>query len=318
MDSRDLQFVDNVLRDRRPAFGPTATRRGLLQGLAAAGAAAAALGLAGGGGVALAAAAPAGGADTTQSILNIADTAEHLAVTYLGYVLAKANPPQSVAAILAAARYEEQVHLQVLESVGARPLTTTFSLGAGSQPDLGLVTDLSRALATIEVAEGVFVAAYLAAVADFAAAGNWKWAQYCAEILGVEAEHRTLARLAQGETPANNLAFEAASLPSVGAAATTLTQLGFLSPQGANSFSYPGPGDVGAGSVGVTGLTLANSTPGGAAAAAAPATPQAMPDTGMGGMARRRARTEWLGAAAGGAAAVLGLGALVRPSGEGR
>ena len=270
MDSRDLQFVENVLRDKQPQrYGGALDRRTLFKGLASAGAGLAVLGLVGGLPAVAAAAvtskAPTGAAlpaDTTQAILNIADTAEHLAVTYLGYVLAKAPLPANVAAILRAARYEEYVHLRTLESAGAKPLTTTFSLGAGATPNLALVTDTATALATIEAAEGLFVAAYLAAVADFAAASNWKWAQYCAEILGVESEHRVLARVALGATPPNNRAFEAASEPSVQAAAATLSALGFLSPQGANSFPYPGPGDIQAGAAGVAGLSLANSAPG--------------------------------------------------------
>ncbi len=311
MVADDLQFIDNVLRDKAAGtFGSASTRRSLFRGLGALGAGLGALGLMGGSpSPALAAAAPAGsaaaapGADTTQSILNIADTAEHLAVTYLGYVIAKAGLPANVSAILAAARYEEQVHLQVLESVGAKPLTTTFSLPAG---DLTYVTDGTKALQTIEAAEGIFVAAYLAAVADFAAAGNWKWAQYCAEVLGVEAEHRTLARFALGESPADNLCFEQAAEPSVGAAAATLQSLGFLSPAGANSYAYPGPGDPSAGAGGVTGLALTNSVPGAPAAAA----PTAMPDTGAGGMARRQRRLDTAGAVASAAAVAAGAWAV--------
>lgn len=269
MDSGDLQFTENVLRNRQAErYGSALSRRTLFRGLASAGAGLAAVGLLGGlPGLAAAATGSAPATippDTSQAILNIADTAEHLAVTYLGYVLAKAPLPANVAAILRAARYEEYVHLRTLEAVGAKPLTTTFSLGAGATPNLSLVTDVHTALATIEAAEGLFVAAYLAAVADFAAAGNWKFAQYCAEILGVESEHRVLARVALGASPPNNRTFEAASEPSVQAAAATLSSLGFLSPQGANSFAYPGPGDIMAGAQGVSGLTLANSTPGGA------------------------------------------------------
>jgi hypothetical protein len=217
---------------------------------------------------ALALAAPALAAtsiDSDQSIIDIADTAEHLAVTYLGYVLANANLPANVQTILAAARYEEQVHLQVLESLGAKPLTTTFSLPGG---DLTYVTNGTKALQTIEAAEGIFVGAYLAAVADFASRSNWKFAQYAAEIMGVEAEHRTLVRLALTQQPPNNLAFEDASVPSVGAAAGLLAKIGFLSPSGTNSYAYPGPGtyaqaiaEINAGGVGVTGNTPSNSSP---------------------------------------------------------
>lgn len=227
----DLQFVDNVLSDRPDWQDPNARRR-LMTTLAVGGAALASVAV---GSPAFAAA----GGDTDQAILNIADTAEHLAVTYLGYVIADAGLPANVNAILAAARFEEYVHLQVLEDLGARPLTTVFSLPQG---DLSYVTDGIRALETIEATEGIFVGAYLAAVAQFAARGNWRFAQYAAEIMGVEAEHRALARFALGATPANNLAFEDPSVPSVSAAAKLLGKIGFLSPTPANSYAYPGPG----------------------------------------------------------------------------
>jgi hypothetical protein len=246
----DLQFVDRVLAEQ-PAWRQGADRRRLLSGLAVAGGALAALAV-GRGAIA------ASGGDTDQAILNIADTAEHLAVTYLGYVLAKANLPADQVAILTAARYEEQIHIQTLESFGAKPLTTTFSLPGG---DLTYVTDAPRALMTIEAAEGIFVGAYLAAVADFAARGNWKFAQFAAETMGVEAEHRTLVRFALAQTPANNLAFENPSVPSVQAAAQVLTQLGFLSPTAGNSYPYPGPGNPLAGAAGVGGTTPTFSSP---------------------------------------------------------
>lgn len=254
----DLQYIDNVLADQ-PAWTAAADRRRLLTGLAAGG-----VGLA-----ALALSSPvfaAAAGDSNQAILDIADTAEHLAVTYLGYVLAMAKGlPAAAVPILRAARYEEQVHLQVLEGLGAKPLTTSFSLPGG---DLTYVTDGTKALQTIELAEGLFVAAYLAAVGDFASRGSWRFAQYAAEIMGVEAEHRTLARLALAQVPADNLAFEAAAVPSVGAAAGKLAALGFLSPRPGNSYAYPGPGtyaqaiaEINAGGVGVSGTTPTSSTP---------------------------------------------------------
>ncbi|MGH3026672.1 MAG: hypothetical protein ACRDLR_09515, partial [Gaiellaceae bacterium] len=65
----------------------------------------------------------------------------------------------------------------------------------------------------IEVAETLFVNAYLIAVTDFATAKQGLYCRYASEILGTESEHRTLARTAQGliggfSTPPNNVGFE--------------------------------------------------------------------------------------------------------------
>ena len=252
----DLQFVDNVLSDQPNWQDPSARRR-LMTTLAVGGGALAAAA------VAMPAFAATGESD--QAILNIADTAEHLAVTYLGYVIANAGLPASVNAILAAARYQEYVHLQVLEDLGARPLTTVFSLPQG---DLRYVTDGTKALQTIEAAEGIFVGGYLAAVAEFAARGSWRFAQYAAEIMGVEAEHRALARFALAAAPANNLAFEDPSVPNVTAAAQLLGKIGFLSPTAGNRYPYPGPGgedaaiaQIQAGQIGVLDNVPTNSRP---------------------------------------------------------
>ncbi|MGH7922053.1 MAG: ferritin-like domain-containing protein [Candidatus Dormibacteraceae bacterium] len=142
----------------------------------------------------------------------------------------------TVKTILQAAQYEEDIHYKVLTSLGAKPLTTTFTVPPSADP-----TNKKAALATIEVAENLFVAAYLAAVADFASEGNWKYAQYAAEIMGVEAQHLALARFAQNESPANDQSFMIVGsgvnggktpVTSVADAATALKNLGFIGGSG--------------------------------------------------------------------------------------
>ena len=66
-------------------------------------------------------------------------------------------------------------------------------------------------------------------------------ARQAARIANVEAEHKALARDIGGLQPANNSSYQKLLFTQVGDAATALTNLGFLSPSGTNSFQYPGP-----------------------------------------------------------------------------
>lgn len=190
------------------------------------------------------------------TILNLAATAEALAVTYLGAVIngAFANTSgtdATVKAVLTAARAEEQAHYNYLTAAGAKPVTTTFTVPASADP-----SNKTKALQTIEAAEGLFINAYLSAVATLAGHGNHKLAVVAASILGTECEHRALARAAlvlggdSSFSPPNNLDFEQAPLPTVTAVAGKLKELGFIGGSG-TAAQYPGPGNVDA--AGVTG-----------------------------------------------------------------
>ncbi|MGH7861032.1 MAG: ferritin-like domain-containing protein [Candidatus Dormibacteraceae bacterium] len=230
MKAEHLQFVEKVNETR---FKDPLSRRNFMKGVVATGAGAAGLAAIAGGTASNAFAA----SSSDVNDINIAVTAEALAVTYLGAVINGAyqnatGNDAAVKTILQAAQYEEYVHYKVLTSLGAKPLTTTFTVPASADP-----SDKAKALATIEVAEGLFVAAYLAAVGDFANEGNWKYAQVAAEIMGVEAQHLAFARFAQNESPANNLSFMIVGtgvnggktpVSSVADAATQLKALGFI------------------------------------------------------------------------------------------
>lgn len=233
MRAEHLEFVEKVNEKR---FSDPVSRRRFMTGVvAAAGGAAGVSALAAGGSTAFAA------TSADVSDIDIAVTAEALAVTYLGAVISGAyanatGTDAAVKTILQAAQYEEDVHYKVLTSLGATPLTTTFTVPASSDPK-----DKTKALATIEIAENIFVGAYLAAVADFANEGNWKYAQYAAEFMGVEAQHLALARFAQNESPANNQSFMTVGagvnggktpINSVADAATALKSLGFIGGSG--------------------------------------------------------------------------------------
>lgn len=184
--------------------------------------------------------------ETVQQIINIAATAEALAVTALGGALHSAamgklalNAEQQ--RFVKATRAEEQAHYTTLLSAGAMPLTTTFTL-----PNTMIVTDMPTFLNTVIGLEEAFIAAYMAAAQEFTYLNQPKLAELAMQIGGVEAEHRTLARYyaIRGGVLAgvpNNLAFETAMFTSVGGAATALQGLGWINGSGPK-ITYPGPG----------------------------------------------------------------------------
>lgn len=202
-----------------------------------------------GGGAALAAGLPqlarAEATETVQDIINIADTAEHLAVTLL-YGAVQNAPTLGlnglVLDIVKAALAEEQYHAAFLESAGAKTLTDTFTV-----PDPKILTDFTTFFNTVQALETAFVGAYLAAVGEFTSLGQPTLAKYAFEIGGVEAEHRALARAAlalasssnTSDVPPNNVAFESAPFATVADAAAALKSLGFIGGTG-TQVTYPG------------------------------------------------------------------------------
>jgi hypothetical protein len=188
------------------------------------------------------------GCESIQDIINIAATAEALAVTAMGGALDAArqgmldlNDEQME--VVAAAQAAEQAHYDFLVSAGAKPLTTEFTL-----PDERIITDVGTFLKTVIGLEEAFIAAYMAAAQVFAKAGQPELVQYAMQTAAVEGEHRAHVRfyaLQAGlidEAP-NNVAFAKAKFTSVGAAAQALTDLGWIGGSGAK-LTYPGPVEV--------------------------------------------------------------------------
>ncbi|MBC5825393.1 MAG: ferritin-like domain-containing protein [Candidatus Eremiobacteraeota bacterium] len=188
------------------------------------------------------------GCESVRDIINIAATAEALAVTFLGVALESAeNGKLALNAehkqALRAARAEEQAHYLFLTGAGARPLTTTFTV-----PDPKLVTDVPTFLKTLIVLEEAFVAAYLAAAQEFGILGQPKLVQIALATAAVEAEHRVALRFFAIEAGVlaglpNDIAFEKSKFASVGEAAAALRELGFIDGSGAH-ITYPGPGKI--------------------------------------------------------------------------
>lgn len=145
--------------------------------------------------------------DQLQTILNVAATAELFASTHYlaGIDSAEAGNMEIEfyqLNYLKAAFVSERDHLDLLLSLGAEPVVSEFYV-----PD-GLYQDYSFFGQITEAAETTFVAAYLAATRIFAGAGDMGFAVTCAQIAGVESEHRAIIRDYTGLLP-NDRSYEA-------------------------------------------------------------------------------------------------------------
>ena len=171
------------------------------------------------------------------AILNIAITAEELAVIFYTNALKNANRLGfSNAGFLdiQAALIEEQIHQTFLAKQGAKALVNKFSFPFGAQT----FTNFNHFITVQQQLEALFVAAYLAAGKEFAILGRPDLVQIAAQIGGVEAEHRAIGRAIGGMKPANNRAFETLLLNAVADAPAVLKKGGFLTPKQGNSFTF--------------------------------------------------------------------------------
>lgn len=183
--------------DRKHAGESAHTRRKLIAGAAA--------GLGGMGllslpGVASAAGPPVTSAtfsknNTPQNILAVAATAEVLAtiVNTIGWERHLGGDKVTQRNIGAAAREELQHFVELRGRFGAKELTRTIWV-----PD-AVFANRTSFLSTLEVGDQIFVNAYLIGVVAFGFAGMGQEAAVAAEIMGVEAVHRALARQSLGK-----------------------------------------------------------------------------------------------------------------------
>ena len=135
------------------------------------------------------------GSTGDQDILNAAATAEGLASTMYANIISSPLYTSGLAgnaadqAYLVAAFEQEVLHYNLLLSVGAKPLATTFYFPTGM---FGSSSTYGTTINTLVTLEDAFIAAYLIGISSFSAVGNKVLA---GQILGVESEHRTLARV---------------------------------------------------------------------------------------------------------------------------
>ena len=240
MKTPDEKSLETATSNLMHSFSARRSRRSLLKG-----AAIGATGVAAAGAGALLlpkrAAHASGGAegaeDTIPQILSIAATAEELAVTFYSHGIANASKlgiSGPNLAYLEAAVIEEQIHRDFEVAAGGKPLTNTFSFPHGN----ATFEHLGLFITTLEQLEEAFIAAYLAAVKEFALLNQPGLAQLAAQICGIENEHRALGRDIGSLIPADNWAFSPALVESVGDAVDVLAAEGFLSPKTGNSFTY--------------------------------------------------------------------------------
>lgn len=230
------------------SLNPHSSRRTFLKGAVATSAAVAGMGL-------LKGSADAQAADSIETILSVAATAETLAVTFY------TNGVNNAAALglagndldeIKAALLEEEIHLEFFVANGGKPAAQTFSFPAGA----ATFTSLSTFISTQQQLEGVFDSAFIAAAYEFGQLGRADLTRYACMIAMIESEHRALGRdIARSNNvslnsamagtastdPADNWAFAPQTIPSVGAAPGIVQAAGYLSPSGTNSFTYQKP-----------------------------------------------------------------------------
>jgi hypothetical protein len=137
--------------------------------------------------------------DTLQTIVNLAATAEALAITAYYHTIAN-NPLGFDAATLVylkLAMTAEQYHLEFLQSAGGEAITTEFYV-----PE-AFFQDRATNAQTFVALETAFIGAYLAATRRFAELGEPRLAATTAQHAASETEHLTLLRLIGGLLPLN-------------------------------------------------------------------------------------------------------------------
>jgi hypothetical protein len=178
--------------------------------------------------------------DTPQTILNLAATAEALAVTayYHAIVSDPLGASGGTLAYLKLALSAEAYHLDFLQSAGGATIASDVYL-----PE-AFFSSASTCAATLVALEVAFTGAYLAATRRFAELGEPRLAATTAQHAASEAEHLALARLAGGLGPANPNGLPAPIYYNVSDAVPTLVPFiqgaaGFVGPIG-----VPGPAAV--------------------------------------------------------------------------
>jgi len=138
--------------------------------------------------------------DSPQVMLNIAATAETLAVTHYHAALTSGGLDLSERemVILRAALSSELQHLEFINASGGKALTEQFYVRANVYNDRAIFIQQT------DDAEVVFVGAWLAATRRFAELGNPRLAVVAAQVACVEQSHKALIRgFAPDLTPNN-------------------------------------------------------------------------------------------------------------------
>lgn len=156
-------------------------------------------------------------AESLSRILDLAATAEALALTFYYKAIQSEffiRLPTEYQDYFRAALDQERSHYQLLLDQGATPLRTAFYF----PPRTFGFDDFSVFVATIEKLETDFMAAYLVAARRLTELGEPVLAELAGQIVGIEAEHRILGRELAGDSPPppNDVCFERSLLQCPG------------------------------------------------------------------------------------------------------
>jgi hypothetical protein len=174
-------------------------------------------------------------------------TQEQFGVTFLTEAVrrAKGTPSEQFLPVLKAANTTEFDHVNALEAIGAKPLTTTYWI-----PDAAFGGGGVGLFASLEAVETIEFSMYLIGVTDATKKSDAFLARLCAEAMATESEHRVLARFAQGALGAtigvpNNISFAPFSYRRIGDVKAALEALGIgYGKKGAAApgkfYEYPG------------------------------------------------------------------------------
>jgi Ferritin-like domain len=171
--------------------------------------------------------------------INALFTLEAFAVTFYGAARGRSDilPFEGdVKTFVLAGQCEEEAHYHFFEAAGALSITTTFTI-----PDVALESIPSFFGALVDV-ESILVGAYMAAVRQFATAGDPRLVEIGYQIGAVEAQHLALTRLLAGERLGSNRAFAKWLFASPEEAVQAIQDLGYINGEG-TKLTYPGPVD---------------------------------------------------------------------------
>ncbi|MBA3643756.1 MAG: ferritin-like domain-containing protein [Chloroflexia bacterium] len=176
---------------------------------------------------------------TDDAGLNALITLEAASVTLIGVARQRAAGgdlalDEAMVGFLRASQCQDEAHYHFLASIGAVPLTATFSLAEISLDDaaalFGLLADL----------EAIAVGAHMASLHRFATEGDPRLTEIAYQMGAVDAQHLTLARQFLGALPANDRAFARWRFADPADAADALADLGVLR-EDAEGVPFPGP-----------------------------------------------------------------------------
>ena len=159
-----------------------------------------------------------------------ASTTEALSLTILTELLRRTSEhpevPDSVSVIFDGV-YAAELDHWLFTSKHWDPSTTRFWIPYGFFGGAGDALDLPAVGKGVAAGEHLFVNTYLLGVTTFAAAGNFTYARYAAELAANESEHRLLGQTLAGASPPNDLGFADFEFDRVSQIAAAAQSAGF-------------------------------------------------------------------------------------------